>query len=94
MNANLAVMAVALVVRNGKALLLRRKIPATGEELWSFTCGTPVAGESLTACALRRLTEETGIVARKRDIICRSIIQHRDERAERVYFAVHIEDFS
>ncbi len=51
----------ALVVRDGKVLLVKRAKPPAG--LWSLPGGHVELGETLRQAALRELAEETGIEA-------------------------------
>ncbi len=51
----------ALVVRDGKVLLVKRVNPPVG--LWSLPGGHVELGETLRAAVLRELAEETGIEA-------------------------------
>lgn len=55
--------AIALVVREGRVLLVQRaKPPDAG--LWGFPGGRIALGETVAAAAERELLEETGVTAR------------------------------
>ena len=53
----------AVVIREGKVLLVRRGKPPS-EDLWAVPGGSVRLGETLTEAAERELLEETGIRAR------------------------------
>jgi 8-oxo-dGTP diphosphatase len=54
----------AIIVRNGKVLLGKRK-NAHGEHTFNFPGGHLEYGESIEACAGREVLEETGLVVEK-----------------------------
>ena len=54
---------LAVVIREGKALLVQRANPPDAG-LWGFPGGKVDLGETLLAAAERELLEETGVVAR------------------------------
>jgi 8-oxo-dGTP diphosphatase len=53
---------LAVVRRGGRVLLAQRSVPP-GIGRWGFPGGMQELGETVHACALRELKEETGIVA-------------------------------
>ena len=61
--AQVQVGACAVVVRDGRVLLVRRAGPPT-PGAWSLPGGKPAAGEDAAATAVRELAEETGLVGR------------------------------
>lgn len=52
--------AAAVVVHNGKVLLVRRRV-AEGDLTWQFPAGGIEAGEDALAAAARETSEETGL---------------------------------
>jgi ADP-ribose pyrophosphatase len=71
----------AVVIRNEKILLVKRKLdPAKGD--WAIPGGKINLGESLTQAAEREIREETGIsIKAKKPIYCFDSI-HVDEKGE------------
>lgn len=53
----------AIIKKNGKYLLGKRK-GSHGDGTWSFPGGHLEAGETILACALREILEETGLGVR------------------------------
>ncbi|HEX9622363.1 MAG TPA: (deoxy)nucleoside triphosphate pyrophosphohydrolase [Polyangiaceae bacterium] len=56
--------AIALVWRDGRVLVTRRRAAAHLGGMWEFPGGKPEPGETLAACAEREVREETGVVCR------------------------------
>lgn len=56
--------ALALCIRDGSVLVTRRKAGAHLGGFWEFPGGKREVNETLEACALRELEEETGVTAR------------------------------
>lgn len=56
--------ALALCLREGRVLVTRRKANAHLGGFWEFPGGKRAATETIEACALRELAEETGVTAR------------------------------
>ena len=54
---------VAIIVRNGKVLMVRRRI-AEGELMWQFPAGGIEAGEGAAEAAVRETFEETGLTVK------------------------------
>ena len=54
-----------------KRILLTRRAPTKGmyPNYWEFTCGSGIAGEDSLTSAVRELSEETGIVVPKEELI-------------------------
>lgn len=59
---------IAVVVRDGQALLVRRANPPDAG-LWGFPGGKIEYGETVATAALRELLEETGVRAEAREVI-------------------------
>ncbi|WP_316520963.1 NUDIX hydrolase [Kitasatospora brasiliensis] len=60
MTEQLPAVAVAIVVKDGRVLMVRRRI-AEGELSWQFPAGEVEARESPEAAAVRETAEETGL---------------------------------
>jgi len=69
--------AVAVIVHDGRVLLIRRRVAEPGL-LWSFPGGKAKTGESADEAAVREALEETGLT-----VIARSVL------GERVHPATH-----
>ena len=70
--------ALAVVVRNGRVLLVRRaKAPNAG--MWGFPGGSIEPGETVAEAAVRELREETGLIAEAGDVLTVIDVIHRDE---------------
>jgi 8-oxo-dGTP diphosphatase len=59
---------IAVVVENGRALLVRRANPPDAG-LWGYPGGKIEYGETVSGAAIRELWEETGVEARALDVI-------------------------
>jgi ADP-ribose pyrophosphatase YjhB (NUDIX family) len=53
---------VGVIVARGDRVLVGRRIVAHGFGTWAFPGGRPLPGESVEECAIRELSEETGLV--------------------------------
>lgn len=69
---------IAVVIKNGKALLVRRANPPDAG-LWGYPGGKIEYGETVSAAAVRELREETGVEAQAQDIITTLDILVRNE---------------
>lgn len=68
----------AIVQRNGRLLLIRRKYPPAAD-LYAFPGGRAEAGETPAETALRELQEETGIEARNPRLFATYDLPSHDE---------------
>jgi 8-oxo-dGTP diphosphatase len=60
----------AVIERNGKFLVARRKPGLTAGGLWEFPGGKVEGGEAAERCLERELAEELGVRARIGDFLC------------------------
>ncbi|PID86578.1 hypothetical protein CSB08_00145 [Candidatus Gracilibacteria bacterium] len=60
---------------------------------WGVPGGRLDEGESMTIGAIRELQEEVGLKINEKNINFKSIIQHKDDRGERLYFVIEVVDF-
>ncbi len=93
MHTSLPVAVVTIILKDNKILLLKRKnTPWMNWFRW-LPWGRLEQWESMTSWAIRELNEELWIIISEENILFKSIIQHKDERWERLYFVLYIEDF-
>lgn len=69
--------AIAVVIRNGQALLVQRRNPP-GAGRWGFPGGHVEPGETAKEAAARELLEETGVTAEPLDYIFNKDVIIRD----------------
>jgi 8-oxo-dGTP diphosphatase len=69
---------IAVVVREGQVLLVRRANPPDAG-LWGFPGGKIEYGETVAEAAIRELLEETGVHAKAQDVLTTLDILVRDE---------------
>ncbi|MGP1583133.1 MAG: NUDIX domain-containing protein [Candidatus Altimarinota bacterium] len=94
MHAQLPIAVVSVVIRNNNILLLKRKNTPWMNGYWGIPGGRLDAGESMTHGAIRELREETGLTISDENIAFKSIVQHKDERGERIYFIIQVVDIN
>ena len=94
MHAQLPIAVVSVVIRNNNILLLKRKNTPWMNWYWGILWGRLDAGESMTHWAIRELREETGLTISDENIAFKSIVQHKDERWERIYFIIQVVDIN
>jgi 8-oxo-dGTP pyrophosphatase MutT (NUDIX family) len=80
-----------VVLRDGEVLLGQR-LAAHGHGSWSLPGGKPRPGESPSACALRELYEETGLVASRTHLIGETLDGFPESRLLFRTSFVHVED--
>ncbi|MCB4204268.1 (deoxy)nucleoside triphosphate pyrophosphohydrolase [Deferribacterales bacterium Es71-Z0220] len=71
--------AAAVIIKNDKVLLARRKKGQRLESFWEFPGGKVEYGETLQQCLERELYEELGIIAEAGKIIAESTYNYKDE---------------
>lgn len=71
----------AVVVRDGKILLVKRRNPPSAN-MWSLPGGHVEPGESVLEAAVRELEEETGVVGRPLGVIDITDLFVRNEKGE------------
>lgn len=83
---------IAVVIREGRALLVRRANPPDAG-LWGFPGGKIEFGETVKAAAVRELLEETGVRAQAQDVVTTLDILVKDPSGEMrqhfILIAVH-----
>lgn len=82
----------AVVIREGRVLLVRRAVPPS-QGLWAIPGGGLKLGETLRQAAEREIFEETGITIRAGEPIYIGDLVHRDE-AGRIRFHYVVVDFA
>lgn len=66
----------AIIIRNGKVLICRRKKALENGGLWEFPGGKLEDGESLQECLERELYEELGVRAQAGEILGESVFDY------------------
>lgn len=64
---------VGVVVRRGRKVLLGRRLATHGYGTWSTPGGKPVPGETVLACAVRELREETTLEGSRPRVIAETV---------------------
>lgn len=73
--------AVAIVIREGRVLLVRRaKPPHVG--YWGFPGGKIETGETIAAAAIRELAEETSVRAQANQVLTAFDVLHHDKNGQ------------
>ena len=78
----------AVIEREGKVLLARRRSPSGLGGKWEFPGGTIEPGENPEQCLARELREELGIESEVGEFIARSRVSTNDLRLELLAFRV------
>jgi len=94
MHSNLPVAVISIVTKENKLLLLKRKNTPWMNWYWWVPGWRLDTWETMTVWSIRELEEEVWIKVKEKDIIFKSVIQHKDDRWERIYFAIHTQKFS
>ncbi len=94
MHSKLPVAVITVLKRENKILLLRRKNTPWLNWYWWFPGGRLDAWESMTSWAIRELKEEVWVEITPKNINFKAVIHHKDERWERIYFIIEVENFS
>lgn len=93
MHSTLPVAVVSVIMKNNKILLLRRENTSWMDWYWWLPWWRLDIWESMTIWAIRELKEEIWIEIEESNILFESLIQHKDERWERIYFVIYFNDF-
>ena len=83
---------IAVVIRNSRALLVRRANPPDAG-MWGFPGGKIELGETVKEAAIRELLEETGIHAQAQDVITTLDVLVRDssDAVEQHYILIAVQ---
>lgn len=93
MHTKLPIAVVAVIIKDNKVLLLRRKNTEWMNWYWWVPWGRLNKWESMINWIIRELEEEVWIIVLKNDIIFTSIVHHKDIRGERIYFIAEIRNY-
>lgn len=93
MHSTLPIAVITILKKDNKILLLKRKNTPWMNWFWWLPGGRLDAWESMTFGAIRELDEEIWIKISPKNILEKTIIQHKDERWERIYFTILVENF-
>ncbi len=83
---------IAVVIRNGRTLLVRRSNPPDAG-MWGFPGGRIEFGEMVKEAAIRELLEETGVHAQAQDVITTLDVLVRDssDAVEQHYILIAVQ---
>jgi mutator protein MutT len=84
------VVAAAVVERDGRFLLTRRRAGTHLEGMWEFPGGKCEPAESLAACLVRELHEELAVEATIHDEVLATTFDYSDRRVELHFFRCSI----
>lgn len=93
MYSTLPIAVVSIIIKNEKILLLKRKNTPWMNWYWWLPWWRLDFWESMIKWAIRELKEEIWIKVLDLDISYKSIIQHKDNRWERIYFIIKVDKF-
>lgn len=94
MHSTLPIAVITILKKDNKILLLKRKNTSWMNWFWWLPWGRLDIWESMTYGAIRELEEEIWIKISPKNISEKTIIQHKDERWERIYFTILVENFN
>jgi ADP-ribose pyrophosphatase YjhB (NUDIX family) len=72
---------------------LQRKNTPWMNWYWSIPWWRLDIGESMISWAIREIKEEVWIEIIEEDILFKWVVQHKDDRGERIYFVINLENF-
>lgn len=84
-HANLPVAVHAILIKNSQVLLLHRKNTGFNDDKWSIPAGRLEEAESITQGMIREIKEEVGLEIDLADLGSPLVMNHHDERGERLY---------
>lgn len=93
MYSTLPIAVVSIIIKNEKILLLKRKNTPWMNWYWWLPWWRLDLWESMIKWAIRELKEEIWINVLDLDISYKSIIQHKNNRWERIYFIIKVDKF-
>ena len=94
MHSKLPVAVLSVIKKDWKILLLKRKNTPWMNWFWGLPWWRLDKWETMTVWAIREAKEEVWIDILESNISFKSIVQHKDDRWERIYFIIKVESFS
>lgn len=90
---NFSAVVLGCIIKEKKILLIKRKNTPRWDGHWALPWGRLDEGERFTIGAIREIKEEVWIEVNREDIWFQTIIQHKDELGERIYFSILVEKY-
>lgn len=84
-HATLPIAVHVILMKDNNVLLILRKNTGLHDGKWSLPAGRLEFGESIISGAIREAQEEVGVKIDSKNLDSPLIMQHHDERGERVY---------